>query len=171
MSADFPNPFGGYRWAVVDPDQELLAQLPVADLVQGAVNGTVEEAADARYGHRLFAELDRRGDGAWWQAAVICLDFLARNPVNGLEGVAAAAELRRAARSASTPAARLGLEVLAEHRAGGAAAAAVVWEGALPAQRAEAGRKLFVITCASARSGSAVLAPPQVIELNQKLVG
>ncbi|WP_146166692.1 hypothetical protein [Streptosporangium nondiastaticum] len=49
ISADLPNPFGAYRWALVDPDQELLAQLPVVDLLQGAVNGAVEQIDVAGY--------------------------------------------------------------------------------------------------------------------------
>ncbi|MGI8311481.1 hypothetical protein [Saccharopolyspora hattusasensis] len=30
MTRDVPNPFGDYRWPVVDPGRELLSQLPAA---------------------------------------------------------------------------------------------------------------------------------------------
>ncbi|GHF46036.1 hypothetical protein [Streptomyces morookaense] len=166
---DAPNPFGEYRWTLADPDQDLLAQLPLADLVQGAVNGTVEEA-DALFGQQLFDELDRRGDETWWQAVLLCMEFLARNPVNGTHGPAGAAALRQADSTASSPEARLVLQAVAEHRTGGAIAAAPVWQAASRAQRDAAGRRLFVLTCGTAHSGSAFLTPTQLMELSHKLV-
>ncbi|MFF4409763.1 hypothetical protein [Streptomyces sp. NPDC001404] len=168
MSAERTNPFGGYRWALVDAGEELLSQLPVVDLVQGAVNGTVEEA-DAAHGRQLFAELDRRGDAAWWQAVDACSTFLTRNPVNGQDGPGAVAQLREAADAASAPWARLVCQVLAEHRLGGSAAAAPVWQAAPAAVRTEAGRRLFLTVCGSARSGDVFLTPVQVAALRYEL--
>jgi len=165
-----PNPFAGYRFAEVDFDKDLFAQLPVADLVHGTMNATVEEA-DPGYGRRLFEELDRRGRDAWWEAVLLWLDFLSKTTVGGKSGAASVAELRRSAAQQRNQVPRLYLETMAAYREAGEDAARRIWQNASAAARAGAGRVLFVTACADGTSGPARLTPTQCAALSRELVG
>lgn len=169
MTRDSSNPFSCYRWTLTDADRDLLAQLSVTTLVHGAINGTVEGNADARYGRRLFDELDRRGREAWYEAVVLLLDFLAGTPVAGQIGTAAVARLRLDAARQQRKATRLLFALMAEHRAADQEATARIWESAPAAARAEIGRRLFVMTCGDAESGASTLTPEQTRNLSQQL--
>ncbi|MFE0457813.1 hypothetical protein ACFW1A_00965 [Kitasatospora sp. NPDC058965] len=90
----------------------------VGELVDRAVDAMVHTAGSPEPGHRLIAELARRGPEAEWEAAMLYLGLLAAKPPH-LPGEQDLDEARRVARTADQATA-LVVELVAVHRARGA---------------------------------------------------
>lgn len=167
------NPFDVHRVAVVEAPADgnldaLFDELPVDDLVQGALNETVERNTP-QAGLALFGTLDERGDEAWWRACALLLDFMAANPVNGVVGPGSAAAVREQIAVSVSPQRQV-LMLIAEHRESGRDAARQVFNNLGMLEAEAATRMLFVMAAASATSSGMKLRPDDVRALATRLL-
>ncbi len=167
------NPFSKRRTTLIDPSSpdvsDWIAQVPVADLTQIAINNVVESATAAG-GLVMFGELDRRGRAAWREVCLLLLDFISVNPVGGAHGAAAVAALRKAIPTAPDWQ-RLVLTLWAEHREGGVEAAGSVWDAAEADEAIAATRRLFTMALATAVSAGQSLSPAHMQAISRELAG
>ncbi|WP_345703747.1 hypothetical protein [Kitasatospora paranensis] len=121
-------------------------------------------------GQLLLAELEHRDEDALWEGALLLLGVLATCPVYGLTERAGVDRLRAVARSTPDPVTSLVLEVQAEHREAGQAAARVVWEQADAEVRRVGLLQLLAVVCSAVGSDHGRLRPAQTVALIKKLV-
>ncbi|GAA2280270.1 hypothetical protein GCM10010430_77830 [Kitasatospora cystarginea] len=146
-----------------------MTQLPVEDLVYEAADATVRTSAP-EHGLLLLAELQRRGDHALWEAALVCLGPLSSRPVYGLPEEAGVDRLRQIARTTPDAVTALVLELQARHRSIGTQAAHLVWQEAPADVRHTAMLQLLIMLCWSVGSEHGQLTAAQTVALIKSLV-
>ncbi|MDH6129788.1 hypothetical protein [Kitasatospora sp. GP82] len=148
---------------------DAVAQLPVEDLVYEAADATVR-TGDPEHGQLLLAELERRGDHALWDVALVCLGPLSSRPVYGLPEEASVDRLRQIARTTPDAVTALVLELQARHRSIGRQAAHTVWQQAPADARHTAVLQLLIMLCWSVGSEHGRPTPAQTASLIKNLV-
>ncbi|MFB7669156.1 hypothetical protein ACFC1R_35465 [Kitasatospora sp. NPDC056138] len=148
---------------------DAMTQLPVEDLVYEVADATVR-TGEPEHGQLLLAELERRGDHALWEAALVCLGPLSSRPVYGLSEEAGVDRLRQIARSTPDAVTALVLELQARHRSIGRQAAHLVWQEAPADVRHTAMLQLLIMLCWSVGSEHGHLTPAQTASLIKGLV-
>ncbi|WP_030276400.1 hypothetical protein [Streptomyces sp. NRRL B-24484] len=143
--------------------------LQVEELVDLAVHETVM-SGDGATGRLLVSELERRGEGAVWQAALFLFGVLATRPVYGLPERAGVERLRQVARGTPDPLTALVLECLADHRDAGAVAAREPWRLAPSELQRAALLQLLISVCVAVGSDHGTLAPAQTVALVKDLI-
>jgi hypothetical protein len=145
------------------------SHLPVEDLVDQVVDAMVR-TREWTAGRLLLDELEHRGEDAVWEAALLLLAVLASGPVYGLPERAGVDHLRAVARSTPDPVTALVLELQAEHRDAGQAAAREVWEQADTEVRQAGLLQLLVVVCSAVGSDHGRLTPEQTMALTKELI-